>query len=270
MTLRELQLFSLEILKDVHQFCVDNHIQYSVSDGTLIGAVRHKGFIPWDDDIDIIMRRPDFDRFCKIYKSNRFKLKYPELGDDSKVPYGRVCDLEKTFVKTVRPWCDEDTGICIDVFPIDGMIENKIKFKKYYKRSRFYFLCNGASRSAALPFTLKRPGSYNFKLFIKKVVFANGMTTNWLCRKVIRRAKAIEYGKTGFWGNLSSMVDGIMDYHRNETFTDVVLVNFEDTKVMAMNGYDEYLHDKYGDYMQLPPVEKRVPHLDKDNVFYWK
>ena len=69
MTLREVQLFELDILKDVHEFCMANHINYSLAYGTLIGAIRHKGFIPWDDDRDIVMPRPDHDRFCRTYKS---------------------------------------------------------------------------------------------------------------------------------------------------------------------------------------------------------
>ena len=270
MTLRELQLFSLEILKDVHKFCLDNHIPYSVSDGSLIGAVRHKGFIPWDDDIDIIMRRPDFDRFCQIYKSSKFGLKYRELNDGSLVPYARVYDKDKTYVKTINPWCNESVGVCIDVFPVDGVIEDRQAFKGYYKKSRFYFRCNTSARSAPYHFDKNESFAFNLKLLLKKIVFLNGRTTDWFCRKVIKRAKSIEYGKTKYWGNLSSMCDGIMDHHRNETFTDTILMDFEDTQVMVMNGYDEYLKDKYNDYMQLPPVEKRVQHLSKANIFYWK
>lgn len=269
MTLRELQLFSLEILKDVHQFCVDNHIQYSVSDGTLIGAVRHKGFIPWDDDIDIIMRRPDFDRFCNIYKSPKFGLKYRELNDDSLVPYARVYDKKRTLVKQYSPWCKESVGVCIDVFPVDGVPENREECMKYYKKSRFLFKCNTSARSAPGFFNKDKSILFNLKLLVKKIIFLNGLTTDFFSREVIKRAKAIEYGKSKYWGNLSSMCDGIMDYHRNETFSETVLLDFEDTKVMAMNGYEEYLRDKYKDYMQLPPIEKRVSHLMKAYDFYW-
>ena len=270
MTLRELQLFSLEILKDVHQFCVKNGIMYSISDGSLIGAVRHRGFIPWDDDIDIIMRRPDFERFCRTYKSENFKLKYREQDKDCYVPYARVYDINKTWEKTVKPWCNEEVGVCIDVFPVDGVTDNKEEFRKYYKRSRFFFRCNSVSRIVSRPFSKKRSLTSNARLLVRKIVFFNGLLSDWFSIRVIKRAKTIKYGETSHWGNISSMCDGIMDYHRAETFTDVIMMDFEDTKVMVMNGYDEYLRDKYNDYMKLPPVEKRVPHLSKNHSFYWK
>ena len=82
MTLRELQLFALEILKDVHQFCTQNNIKYSLYAGTLLGAIRHQGFIPWDDDIDIVMPRDDYNRFCQTYQSERFCIATRD-NDDS-------------------------------------------------------------------------------------------------------------------------------------------------------------------------------------------
>lgn len=271
MSLRELQLFSLEILKDVHQFCVDHGIMYSVSDGSLIGAVRHKGFIPWDDDIDIIMHRPDFEKFCRTYKSDKFKLKYREQDKGMLVPYARVYDITKTLEKTVKPWCDEEVGVCIDVFPADGATDNREEFRKYYKRSRFFFRCNSISRLIShRSFSKTQSLAYNAKLLVMKAITLNGLLSDWFSTRVIKRAKAISYGETSHWGNISSMCDGIMDYHRVETFTDVVMIDFEDTKVMAMNGYDEYLRDKYNDYMKLPPAEKQVPHLSNNHTFYWK
>lgn len=268
MSLRELQLFSLEILKDVHQFCLEHNIQYSVSDGTMIGAIRHKGFIPWDDDIDIVMRRPDFEIFCKTYKSTNYKLKYREQDKDCYVPYARVYDTQRTMAKTRRDWCHDEAGVCIDVFPVDGVSENKEKFRRYYKTSRRFFRFNSIARTASGSFLFKKGLFYNVKLLAIKIFSLNGLTKDLWCRIVIRRARAIKYGSTRYWGNLSSMCDGIMDYHRIETFTDVSMMDFEDTKVMVMNGYDEYLKDKYRDYMKLPPVEKRVAH--HTTIFYWK
>jgi lipopolysaccharide cholinephosphotransferase len=92
LSLRELQLFTLDILKDVHTFCINNQLHYSVAFGTLIGAIRHRGFIPWDDDIDIVMPRPDYERFCQTYHSERFHLKH--RGNDKKcmITFARVYD----------------------------------------------------------------------------------------------------------------------------------------------------------------------------------
>lgn len=97
MTLREVQLFELGIRKDVHEFCMANHINYSLAYGTLIGAIRHKGFIPWDDDIDIVMPRPDYDRFCRTYKSQAGYEIFSPIQGNSYLGYTRVCDFKKNL-----------------------------------------------------------------------------------------------------------------------------------------------------------------------------
>ena len=134
LTLKELQEASLSILVDVHNFCVKNNIKYSIDYGTLIGALRHKGFIPWDDDVDIVMPRPDYERFCNSFNSNNYQLIY--YGNDSTAfaAFARVVDCNKTHYETERPWTKQESGVWIDIFPIDAVeADSKIYAKRYKK-----------------------------------------------------------------------------------------------------------------------------------------
>ena len=269
-TLRELQLFSLEIMKDIHKFCENNGIEYSLLDGSLIGAIRHQGFIPWDDDIDIVMRRPDFERFCKTYKSDEYQLKYRGNGQDCMVPFARVYDVKRTVIKTTAPWCLDEVGVWVDVMPADNVIDDVEQFGKYYDESRKLWLRSASSRTAYAPFLRDKSLKYNFKLLIKKILFLNGRRTDHYLLKVMNRASAMPWGSTAYWGQLTSMGDNIKGHHRMEIFDHTVLKSFEDTQFYVMNGYDKYLRDNYKDYMQLPPENKRVPHYADRTKFFWK
>jgi len=137
MTIKDVQQVSLDILKDVHEFCVENSIHYSLSGGTLLGAIRHNGFIPWDDDIDIQLPRPDFECLVRSYKSAKgFKIYYHELNtcEGMTYCYARICDTLRTHVETgVLSWNTEKVGVWIDVLPCDGMPSDAKDAKKHLK-----------------------------------------------------------------------------------------------------------------------------------------
>ena len=113
----------LELMDDIHQFCIENKIKYSLAFGTLIGAIRHKGFIPWDDDIDIYLMREDYDRFRKSYAPRKeyIKLNDPETDEDYHRTFLKVEDT-RTVVHEVAAL--KYVGIAIDIFPVDNLFDD--------------------------------------------------------------------------------------------------------------------------------------------------
>lgn len=265
MTLRDVQEFSLVILQHIHDFCVTHDIQYSIAYGTLIGAVRHKGFIPWDDDIDIVMTRPNFDRFCKEYiDSEDYKLIAP--GKGSYVAYARVCDMGKTIVEDrTLPWCNVKTGLWIDIFPLDSCSDDEEDFKKevdcYYKSWRRSL----SIRKGYADFSVKKGFLKKVKLLLKKIVYCKTNPIKSLTDALAKR----DYHSSNHIGNYSFMRYKYKEHYNKEAFSSYTLIDFENKKFMVMGGYDEVLRTVYGDYMKLPPVEKRVP-IHSFHKNYWK
>ena len=268
LTLKELQAESLKILKDVHRFCVAHGIMYSVGYGTLIGAIRHQGFIPWDDDIDIIMHRKDYIRFCETYSSVRYQLKCREKDPDCYIAFARVYDTTDTTTDTTIPWCKDETGVWIDIFPIDCVSDREEAYRKHKSRLWRKWKSITVARAATLGFRKDKPLSFNVRLIMKKALTWNGRLTGYLVDRFIRYTDRLKLEKSAHWSQLTYM-DGY-DWHRVEDFVGTAPMRFEDTEVMVMNGYDRILRDSYGDYMQLPPEEEQVGHSDGLTRFYWK
>lgn len=271
MNLQEIQAFSLSILKDIHSFCVENGIHYSLAYGTLIGAVRHKGFIPWDDDIDLIMPRPDYDKFCSLYKSPDYELvSRKEDKGGYMLAFARVLDCKKTMVKTIAPFCfSKEVGIWIDVFPADAVPDDKELFKKQYSESRKVWELSCKARRAACSFSEKKLSAPEaLKLLVKKVIYLNGKMACVFAGNVKKRASRLQYGATGHWSQLRCLDDGPRSYHSIDCLSDFVLLPFEDSEFYAMAGYDRYLREVYGDYMQLPPEDQRIPRPGYNTFFF--
>ena len=268
LTLRELQIEGLKILKDVHSWCLTNGVMYSVGYGTLIGAIRHKGFIPWDDDIDIIMPRKHYERFCRNYSSSRYKLLCPESTKNYYLAYARVYDTETTISNTRVPWHDGENGVWIDVFPIDYVTDDKVIFEKYKKVLQRKWAETAWGRQAKCSFNRSWPLMVNIKLLVKKIITLNGFTARNQLDTFMAIAQSVTVEKSNHWSQLTCM-DGY-EWHRVEDFNNTKPMPFEDTEVMVMNGYDNVLRDSFGDYMQLPPMEQRGGHSDGITQFYWK
>ncbi len=271
LTLKELQGESLKILRDVHAFCVQNDIRYSLYGGTLIGAIRHKGFIPWDDDIDIIMPRPDFERFCHIYESTRYCLISNNIDKRCYMAMGRVCDKQKTVMKSMLPWCNNEVGCWIDIFPADGLPDDANDVNKLYSNAAKIYLHLQKMRYAKGAISLNRPLLSNLHCLFCKLVYLNGMGVSKYARKLNEYIQKYPFEKSKYWGSLSCLEP---DYakplpHDISSFSNCKLMSFENESFYVMNGYDEVLRKIFGDYLRLPPVEKRVP-KQQYIKFYWK
>ena len=279
MSLRELQLFALGILEDVHAFCNKNNINYSLYGGTLLGAIRHHGFIPWDDDIDIIMPREDYNRFCSIYHSEQFVLVNRTTDSSFQLAYTRVCDIKNTLYHAVEPCSNKPTGVWIDVFPADGCPANEKDVPAFYEQNRFLFCMTEKVRMSMASISDIWKISYNKNgllktikwlgsvLFHKMYYSISGEKESWINRLIELNTK-YSFQDSKFWASLSCVYPHLV-YHPKEDFAKCELIQFEDSKFYAMNGADNYLRRVYGNYMELPPKEKQVPPLGDWYKFYW-
>lgn len=267
MTIKDIQMVSLDILNDVHQFCVDNHIKYTLQGGTLLGAIRHNGFIPWDDDIDIAMPRPDYERFCKTYKSEKgYQLRCRENGD-SWLMFARVFESEKTLVKCNRyPWTETETGVWIDIFPLDGAEDDYDTASRRIHRIQKVFRKSQRVRSAFVDLNAAGWLLPKVKLMVKKLIYHKNNKVFDVYEKM---CKEVPYGSTEHYCNIAYLWYGMKEYHRTDVLKNCILHQFEDRQFYIMGGYDEALHEKFGDYMKLPPVEQRVSNHSIHN-YYWK
>lgn len=268
MNLKDIQSVSLEILKDVHDFCCAQDIRYSLAYGTLIGAVRHQGFIPWDDDIDIFMPRPDYEKFCKTYTSEKYKL-ISSYDKDSYLAFSRVCEMNQTLVREFVPWCKCDTGVWIDIFPLDGAEDDKTEWDARYKEATKLWQLVYLNRGARNKFSFNLSMIQMFKLLAKKILFTNGifLEKNLLKFNEIIQRKRFEDCK--HWGQLTCCDNGSNEYNLTSVFNHIMMTKFEHYKFCIIKDYDSVLRTQYGNYMQLPPEEKRIP-KQTDMVFYWK
>lgn len=263
MSLVEIQQKSLEIMKHLHSFCVSNKLSYSLMDGSLIGAIRHNGFIPWDDDIDIMMPRKDFDHLCEIYEDTEgLKLFCPQRHNNY-VPYGRLCDMKETYARPFSPIAPIKSGIWIDIFPIDKVDDDPASFINKNRKLKTLHKRINRCRYAIAPY-----GHYGYspaillRQFTKKVLF--GKNIYKYVNKFVDSCVCISNDSSHSSGVLSvSQYEKFLDnqHFPDSVFNSFELSKFEDSEFFIIKHYDQYLRAIFGNYMELPPQEERVGHL---------
>lgn len=254
LNLQEIQTITLDILKEFDVFCRKHDLTYYLAWGTLIGAVRHGGFIPWDDDIDVFMTRPDFERFQKEYIDNGiYKLYSIKRQKEYYYTHMKLCN---TRTYQVLPLGETDPrGVDIDIFALDGQDGDvniaKNEFDKLHKK----FIKNilEPNRWRYLPAT-------SLKNKIRLMLVSIGVKSGILNLAAQRLDKAFskrDYEKSERVGATHALFSGSYLSWDKAVFDDVIEMKFEDTTFYAPKNYDTILRVTYGDYMQLPPKEKR-------------
>lgn len=249
----ELKIIQLQILEYVAKFCDENEIDYFLDCGTLLGAIRHKGYIPWDDDIDIGMLRPSYDKFLATFnKSNsRYKSYSIENNDTFFSPHAKVLDTETILYEPDEK--GRKLSVNIDVFVYDNAPDDDKKVKEMFSKRDFYRNLN------VLRTLNNRPkGSLLRRLLIYALrMIVRPFKQNFFCLKMVELSKLYSDKKTKRVGNFTSYSRTVCD---RSVFDKYTTVEFEGKLFKAPQGYDAWLHSFYGDYMQLPPPEKRVSH----------
>ncbi len=272
LTLPEIQEQSLEILQAVHEFCIANDIKYSLAYGTLIGAIRHKGFIPWDDDIDIIMPRPDYERFVASFSAPGLGI-VCEKDKDYYLNYCRVFDTVKTGSTTFLPiGKDYLGGVWIDVFPADGVSDDKDEFARNVGQVRKNWMMQLRYRYslASVREIVRNCGIKDFLILMAIKLSGQGRKELDRNNKLVRvNAVRIPFGSTKHWSQLCVLDDGVRNYQLIEDFEETIDTPFEGRSFKIMKGYDRVLRNIYGNYIQLPPENQRQPKHGHATL-YWK
>ena len=267
LTMEETKQVEFYILTRFDDFCKQHSLTYYLAYGTLLGAVRHGGFIPWDDDIDIQIPREDYEKLLEIYpKGESLRLIAP-TDPDAEHTFAKLVDEDTVKVEGAHKYkSDADyRGVDIDIFPIDGQPEDDGEYSRWFGRLRRVYR-KIWMRECELTPDLK----LSFKLAIMCFKIAKIFMPSR--KRLLAKAAALHakypYGESKHVGCIESYFNGIGNRNLKSDYEDVVLLDFEDRKFPAPVGYHDILTNMYGDYMKLPPEDKRVTH--HTNVTYRK
>ena len=274
---RDIQEKELEIFKTFDRICKKNGLMYFAIGGTCIGAIRHKGFIPWDDDIDVAMPYEDYIKFrdkANEWLPSHLELLDPRVHRYCKVNFLKIHDKETAYIESSRlNFPDVYTGVFIDVMPIFGLplmdynkaarhltlILKKNEALRFPKKNHAHLL-----RRVHYVTTMQHRISGNYHFYTDKIESQFGKYAINTSDKIMfgwRQQPLNPKNKT----NYQTILD-------REDFKECIYVNFEDTKIAVPIGYDHYLKMEFGDYMTLPPENQRksnhdVSIIDLDNSF---
>ncbi|MGN1201991.1 MAG: phosphorylcholine transferase LicD [Eubacterium sp.] len=259
----EIQGLELNILKTVLSFFEKNNISYFTSGGTTLGSIRHGGFIPWDDDIDIYVPRKDYDRLLELADGSLIDgfVKFYKPGDKDYIyPFVKACNENTIIYEKSVTDKKNAIGIFVDIFPLDKYYDSKLKnLFLILKTKKYRFLLESASNQVNLS------KKWSTKWIIKEAAYKllKPFTKKWTVEKCTLKLDSIgremEKRDEHFVGDLVFYMS-THDYYSIDYFRDFTEGKFEDLTIRNPIGYDKYLTEMYGDYMTPPPKDKQIMH----------
>ena len=251
---KELQDYSLEILKELDSFCNKHNIEYFAIEGTLLGAVRHNGFIPWDDDVDVCMKREDYNRFIKLAKES-FNKDYVLDCFETNKKHWTVC-AKLQLVKETKFKIKRLQNIAlsispsIDIFPIDA-VDDTESTKKAYSMVRFWKIMLWLKTGYTHDY-----GSIKYSILKFASLF---LTTKFIHNRIKAIPKKVTVKNNTKYINFGSLYDYKKEIFNADAFSTATKIKFCNTEVSVPVGYREVLFTTYGDYEKLPPYSRRFP-----------
>ena len=261
-TISKLRSVMIEILDEFIRICDENKLSYFLHAGTLLGAVRHKGFIPWDDDIDVAMPREDYEKFLDIY----YKLEntdYYVLSDRSPentsyyyTPFAKLCKKGTVFADSIRE-PDEYSGIYIDIFPFDKCLLFLAPLQT--KLINYVLLFSKFKSQMYMP-------QKKYKIIIGRILFFF-ISKHFIITFYRKLFLLFNNYKTRYISFFSGFYGYKRESHKYRTVFPLSKIEFEGKYYCAPCNYDLFLKEMYGNYMELPPVEQRVTHNPEYIIF---
>lgn len=262
LTIEQIQAVSLEILKIIADICEQQKLRYFLIYGTLIGAVRHKGYIPWDDDVDIMMPRPDYDKLLEYLYRNIDKYSNLEVFNhdvNDLYPYMITRISDKRYEIKMDNEKSYGMGVFIDIYPFDGLGNDEKEALKYgLNGDRLSSICYQATREhfamETTTSTVRKIIKYPFYL-VSKIIGKDIIQD-----KLERLARVKPYDENAYVGCVVWLSGGMRDIFKKEWFDEYIMVSYEKYQFRIPREYDKILSHVYGDYMKLPPEKDRVGH----------